>query len=257
MKLPLYLQSTKYQEPGDYFDGPFTYAYGNSYWEWLKEDQERRSTFNRFMVKTRLDTQEEWFDFFPVEKLGEGDASRPLLVDVGGGLGHDIAKFNKSHPELKGKGKLVLQDLPEVIEEAKTIAKTSSDYYGIEATAYDFFTPQPIKDARTYYLRTVLHDWPDQSALKILENVRTAMPSDARLLVNENVIAEEDPPLFAVWMDMTMMVSFSAWERTNKQWLKLFDDAGFELVKQWEPSQVTVGGGILFELKPKAGLPIR
>ena len=61
-----------------------------------------------------------------------------LLVDVGGGSGHDIELFQKRHPGLPGR--LVLQDLPTVIEAYKGTRSA-----GIEVMGYDFFTPQPIK----------------------------------------------------------------------------------------------------------------
>ena len=211
------------------------------------------------MIKTRLDTQEEWFDFFPTETLAEGDTSRPLLIDIGCGLGHDTVNFKKHNDaKLHAKGAIIAQDLPQVIAEAKEKAANDPEYEGLELMPYSFFDKQPVTNGRTYYLRTVLHDWPDKSALQILGNVRSAMPSDARLLINENIISDEgDAPLFAVWMDTIMMVLFSAWERNKNQWLKLFDEAGFDLVKLWEPKQITVGGGFLFELKPKASLPSR
>ena len=80
-----------------------------------------------------------------------------------------------------------------------------------------------------------------------------------RTIRSRTIISDEgDAPLFAVWMDTIMMVCFSAWERNKTQWLKLFDDAGFDLVKLWEPKQVTVGGGFVFELKHKeTSLPSR
>ena len=40
---------------------------------------------------------------------------------------------------------------------------------------YDFFTLQPIKDAKVYHLRAVLHDWPEKQAEEILANTRVSM----------------------------------------------------------------------------------
>lgn len=75
--------------------------------------------------------------FYPLkERLGAdtpNDEENPVfLVDVGGGLGHDLE-------ELKVKHRLVLQDQPEVIAQ---IGKASD---GIELTTHDFFTPQSVK----------------------------------------------------------------------------------------------------------------
>ena len=80
-------------------------------------------------------------DFYPVEdRLGKGmstDEDAVLLVDVGGGLGHDLQEFQRKHPELPGR--LVLEDQPAVI------AGTTDIHKSIEPMAHDFFTPQPIK----------------------------------------------------------------------------------------------------------------
>lgn len=61
-----------------------------------------------------------------------------FLVDIGGGKGHDLQEMCCKHPDLPGK--LVLQDLKDVIEEAKT----SSLDERIVTMEHDFFTKQPI-----------------------------------------------------------------------------------------------------------------
>lgn len=78
-------------------------------------------------------------DFFPINRaldISDLDGSSPLLVDVGGGIGHDVEEFRKKHPGLPGR--LIVQDLPETIQQA------SKASHRIELMAHDFFTPQPI-----------------------------------------------------------------------------------------------------------------
>lgn len=79
--------------------------------------------------------------FYPVDlRLGKEfktHADAVLLVDVGGGLGHDLKDFKANYPHLPGK--LVLQERQEVISQIKELSS------GIEASVHDFFTPQPIK----------------------------------------------------------------------------------------------------------------
>jgi hypothetical protein len=58
-----------------------------------------------------------------------------LLVDVGGNQGHDLVRFRKKHPQAPGR--LILQDLPAVV--AGHTDET------IEAMAYSFLDPQPVK----------------------------------------------------------------------------------------------------------------
>ena len=84
-----------------------------------------------------------WMDdgFYPVEeRLGldtDDDKDAVFLVDVGGGLGHDLEELKLKHPGVRGR--LVLQDQPEVI------ARISKPSDGIELAAHDFFTPQSVK----------------------------------------------------------------------------------------------------------------
>jgi hypothetical protein len=59
-----------------------------------------------------------------------------LLVDIGGNQGHDLKLFQDQEPGLPGR--LVLMDLPEVVN------KITTPLNGIEVIPYDFFTPQPI-----------------------------------------------------------------------------------------------------------------
>jgi hypothetical protein len=70
-------------------------------------------------------------------KLEDGS---PLVVDVGGNTGIDISHVLAKHPETP-IGALVLQDLPEIIANAKVDEK-------ITAMAHDFFLPQPVKGER-------------------------------------------------------------------------------------------------------------
>ena len=89
-----------------------------------------------------------WMDpgFYPVkERLETGakkdDQGSVFLVDVGGGLGHDLEELKAKRAEVPGR--LVLQDQAAVIAQ---IGRVSS---GIELTAHDFFIPQPVKGGTT------------------------------------------------------------------------------------------------------------
>ena len=68
------------------------------------------------------------------ENIGENDV---LLVDVGGGRGHDLEALRARHPNLRGR--LVLQDLPDTLKEVSEMENC------FETCEYDFFTPQPIQ----------------------------------------------------------------------------------------------------------------
>lgn len=69
---------------------------------------------------------------------GEADADdKPVLVDIGGGTGHELIHLATHYPELRGK--LVIQDMPVVVQGITSLPS------GIEAVEHDFFAPQPVR----------------------------------------------------------------------------------------------------------------
>jgi hypothetical protein len=71
------------------------------------------------------------------------------------------------------------------------------------------------------------------------------------LLVNDLVFPDANVGLYPAERDLSMMAIFSSLKRTQKQWLELFDPAGFEVVKIWTPRDPVAGAGTLFETMPK------
>ena len=137
-----------------------------------------------------------------------------LLVDVGGSSGHDLVSFRSRHPDMTGR--LILQDLPEAIEAARAVGQLKK--MGIEAFEHDFFTPEDVCGARVYYLKMVLHDWPDEQCKQILSNLTPALKQGhSRILLNEIIIPETGASWFETSVDMIMMVCHSAQERRERQ----------------------------------------
>jgi hypothetical protein len=59
--------------------------------------------------------------------------------------------------------------------------------------AHDFFTAQPSNTVDVFYLRTILHDWPDAQALQILKQLRLAAAPSTKLLIAENILPVSYP----------------------------------------------------------------
>ena len=133
---------------------------------------------------------------------------------------------------LCNSSRLILQDLPAVISVTNTNRLFSS---GIEAIPHNLFHPQPIKSARCYYLRTVLHDWPDPQALEVLGHIKGVMGPEGVLLIEENVVPEEGMSLESGCADLVMMVCFASMERRLVQWRDLLGKVGLRLKKVWKP----------------------
>jgi hypothetical protein len=176
-----------------------------------------------------------WYDpgFYPVpERMIEGfdaEASDVLLVDVGGGRGHDVTFFAAQHAGHPGK--VILQDREPVIAGVLEATTSSRPF---DAPAYDFFTRQPIQNIRAYSLHSILHDWSDEDGVKILQNLVPALKRGySRVLLNEIVVSEEKPTLAVTNMDLMMLAHFAVRERTEKEWRDILRRTGLRIVKIW------------------------
>ena len=154
MKLPEFLADTNYRNPVDATHTPLQYAYKThlSGYSWIAQPGREKmlENFNIWMAGQR-EGRADWLDFFPFrEELYRGFDYRGdavLMVDVGGGLGHELLGLRKRYPDLKGR--LILQDLPETIRGVEDPDKV------FEPMVHDFFTPQPIR-GMTYLQRRLL-----------------------------------------------------------------------------------------------------
>jgi hypothetical protein len=85
--------------------------------------------------------RQHWVDWFPVQdqvlNVASESSDQPLLVDLSGNCGHDIAYFAARFPDAPGR--LILEDLPPAIDDIQNLDAR------IERVKHDFFMPQPIK----------------------------------------------------------------------------------------------------------------
>lgn len=64
-------------------------------------------------------------------------------------------------------------------------------------------------------MHSVMHDWTDSLATKILENLKPAMePGKTKLLIHEFVLFAQDNSMMAVQSDVLMMAAGNAKERS-------------------------------------------
>lgn len=241
--MPAYLEKTGYKDPKDQNDGIWQYARQTklNFFQWMSENPREFTSFSNHMAGYTSD-RGSWLDVYPVERLLEGAMpGEALFVDVGGSMGHDAEKLRQRCPNPPGK--IVVQDLPLVVEEAR---KNIND--GIKLMAHDFFTPQPVKGkalsrypmiqissnvnlgARAYFMHSVLHDWSDERAMRIVGELKEAMRSGhSKLLINEMVVPATGASSIGTAMDLILMGVFSARERSQADWEKLLKDAGFRI----------------------------
>ncbi|KAL8875446.1 MAG: hypothetical protein Q9198_006199 [Flavoplaca austrocitrina] len=231
LNLPGYLQRNGYRVPQDVKTGPFADVWGGrNTWALYEDEPERGKTFNSAMTRWKQGTR-PWTDIYPAkEKLCKSiDTSKDatLIVDIGGGRGHVLEEFARD--PARRTGRLIVQDLPAALGDPDSLSKR-----GIETMAYDFFTPQPVQGARAYYLRTILHDWPDRACREILRNTAAAMRKEySKILIDEMVLPDSDVPLKGAFLDLSMMALETGAERTSRQWHDLLASAGLHIERIW------------------------
>lgn len=163
-------------------------------------------------------------------QLSDADAQtgRVMAVDVGGAAGHQMLALRAAFPALKGK--LVVQDVAFMIDQVDRAQAAASD---LEPMVHDFYSAQPVKGAKAYYLRTVLHDWGDEQCRKILARLREAMAPDSVVVIDEIVVPAQGASVMQMNFDVTMLAALGAMERSEKQWRELLGAVGLKIRDIW------------------------
>ncbi|CAL9011948.1 unnamed protein product [Prunus brigantina] len=147
------------------------------------------------------------------------------LVDVGGGTGTVAKSIADAFPHMK----CTVLDLPHVVADLKGSKN-------LEYVAGDMFEAVPEADAM--FLKWILHDWSDEECVKILERCKEAITREGKkgkvIIVDmtvENKNTDKESGETRLFFDVLMMVLVKGKERNEKEWAKLFSDAGFRYCK--------------------------
>ena len=82
-----------------------------------------------------------------------------------------------------------------------------------------------------YILSAIIHDWDDESCIKILRNCHKKIRDSGKLLLVESVIEPGNKPQFGKLTDLNMMVLAGGKERTAEEFRELLSAGGFEMKK--------------------------
>ncbi|KAH7088159.1 S-adenosyl-L-methionine-dependent methyltransferase [Paraphoma chrysanthemicola] len=222
--LPEYLKEHGYKDMTNKMDLPFQNALHTDLepFDFLKKDPEQMKALGHVMV---LDAVQSWVSSYPVAKeLGDfkPEANSAVLVDIGGGFGQHAVAFKQKYADLPGR--VVVQDLPSTLAHLPPMKPE-----GIEFVEYDFFTPQTILGAKFYYLRHILHDWPDEDCVRILKSIIPVMGPESLILIDDVVLPDTNVPWQVSSMVISMMACLGGTERSMAEWEVLLDRAGLKL----------------------------
>ena len=146
------------------------------------------------------------------------------IVDIGGGVGNLLAAILLANPHLEG----ILFDLPANAEAGRASMQRLGLAGRCQVIGGDFFASVPEgRDA--YVLSHVLHDWPEDQALKIVENCRKAMAPDGCLLIVEDVIADDDRGMEGKAFDLLLLATVEGRVRRAAEYTAFLSQAGFRI----------------------------
>jgi O-methyltransferase domain/Dimerisation domain len=201
-------------------ESAFEKLYGMNIFQHYAQNPESAAGFDRAMTS-----------FSSVEKEAVVSAydfsSINTLVDVAGGEGSLLVSILLAYPQMQG----ILFDQPEAIERAKLLSDCQQFGDRCQLISGNFFESLPSR-ADAYILKHILHDWDDDRSIAILKICRQAMTKNSKLLVVEMVIPPGNKPSVGKLLDMNMLiVSPGGKERTEEEYHKLFELAGFKLTR--------------------------
>jgi len=193
-------------------------VYGKTIFEYFQSNCEEAQIFNQAMSDLSAIDGPAVVEAYSFERMHS-------IVDVGGGHGLLLAAILARNPHLKG----TVYDIEQVVEGAKAgPLRHFSDRCAFQAG--DMFSCVPL-GADAYIMKHIIHDWPDDLCVKILQACRKGVNADGKLLVVDNVIQPGNEFAPGKFLDLQMLIFPGGRERSEKEFGKLFAAAGWCLTR--------------------------
>ncbi|WP_204802046.1 methyltransferase [Mycobacterium riyadhense] len=193
---------------------------GKPAFDYLADEPELAEIFNQAMTSTSE------LSIAPVITAYDFSSYR-TIVDVAGGHGRLLAAILTATPAARG----VLFDLPQVVAGAPKVFREHDVADRVRIEEGSFFDEDLPDGGDAYVLKNIIHDWPDDDAVRILRNVRTAAGAGKKVLLVEFVIPPHDRESPGKWVDLEMLVVVAGRERTAAEYGRLLKRAGFDMTR--------------------------
>jgi hypothetical protein len=149
------------------------------------------------------------------------------ICDVGGGTGSTLGALLVAAPAARG----VVFDLREVVAGAADVLDPIAPGRW-SAESGSFFDGVPAGHDR-YVLQAIMHDWDDDSCVRILGHVHDQMAPDGRVHVMDSILEPTERDDMAKSIDVLMLaLAPGGRERTQAEWEALVGRAGFRIERQ-------------------------
>jgi hypothetical protein len=138
-------------------------AVGMPIFEYFEKNPDYSKIFNDAMTALSAPVAGAAIDAYDFSGIG-------TLVDVAGGHGEVLMSVLKACPNVRG----ILADLDHVVDGAKPRIAAAGLSDRMQAVVCDFFEAVP-EGGDAYVMKHIIHDWDDERALLILNNIAKAM----------------------------------------------------------------------------------
>jgi SAM-dependent methyltransferase len=195
----------------------FDRAFGTTIYEYLREHPDDAATFTGAAAAFHAQAIEAIAAAHDFGRYG-------VVVDVGGGTGSLLATILRANPGVRG----VLFELDAVLAGARDQLAGCGIEDRVELVAGDFFAMVPSGDA--LLIKSCLHNFSDDDAVRLLKVLHAATPANGRLLVAETVVPDGNEPHYAKFDDIEMLVIAGGVDRSEQEWRALLQAGGFRTV---------------------------
>ncbi len=195
----------------------FDYTHGIGIWPYHHQHPEAGTIFHQAMASFSAQVDQQLVVHYDFSDISH-------IVDIGGGNGSMLTTLLSHYANMQG----TIFDQPAVIEQTQSSIRSAGLQERCDTIAGDFFEMLP-SGGDMYFFKQILHDWDDDSCLKLLRNCRSRMSAGKKILVVEQIIQPGGPGRSALTLDMVMLALFTGHERTEEEFRWLFTSSGFEL----------------------------
>jgi predicted transcriptional regulator len=204
-----------------------------SFERWLPSFLGAIKLFNQVKNKKNGDIENTLQQWFAAESKIQAKYIVPKLplkniktvADLGGGDGSLLVQILKSNKNIVGS----LYD--KFVANKNYISRSKRLNIRKRLTRYkfDFFKKFKI-NSEIIILKSVLHNWNDTNAIKILKNVYSATPQNSKLFIIERVYDKHNmlKKREIAFLDLRMLFFQSGKERSLNEFKRLFRVTGFE-----------------------------
>jgi O-methyltransferase/methyltransferase family protein len=141
-------------------------------------------------------------------------------LDVGGANGEVVRAMMRANPALCGG----VFDLPHIVPDAAAAARVDGVAERFTTVGGDFFDSVPPADL--YVLKFVMHDWDDETCIRIMRNCRASLREGGRVVTVDYLVGDVGSRGASALMDMNMLVVTGGRERNLDGFDAIFEGAG-------------------------------